>query len=321
MAAGVELGRRAFRALLADLTDLRAAARTAARGARVELVPLRRVAGRRAHTVILLGVEDGRLPAPPVESPLYDETERGRLDRALREGARRGFRLPTAAQPLALARAEDALALYRALAAADEAAHVIYALADDGEPDALRSPFIDELTRAGVPARVAARSHVPEPADVASPAALLARVAEDVLAERRGMLRAPAPRPRGQTLALYQAAREALGPRLAQVAEIATIERERLWYFEGRREAGPFDGAVGPEPALAALGMQPRQALSASQLEDFARCPFRMLAARILGVREDELPAEELDARARGSIVHACLEAIFAGWPAPASCP
>ncbi len=311
VAGGVELGRRAFRALLADLTELRAPSRTAVRGARVALVPLRRVAGRDARVVILLGVEDGRLPAAPPDSPLYDEADRAGLDRVLREATGRGFRLPGSAEPLALARAEDALALYRAIAAAREQVHVIYALADEGEPDALRSPFIDELTRAGAPSRVAPRSHVPEPVDVASPGALLARVAEDTMAERRGMLRPPTPRPRGQTLAMYRQAQAMLGERLAQVAAVATVERERLWFFEGRREAGPFEGAVGAEPALVALGVEPRRALSVTQLESYAACPFRMLASRVLGVREAELPAEELDAKSRGSIVHECLHQVY----------
>ena len=307
MAPEVEIGRRAFAILLVDLVDRRPAGRTGARGGRITLARLGSAVGRPARVVIVLGVEDGRLPARARPHPLYGLADRVALDGAL--GPAHRLRLHRDLGPDEERRAEDTLAFYRVLAAAGERAHVIYALADDGEAEATRSTLITDLLRAGARRREVARRLVPTLLDVASPGELLSRVALDLLAEPAGVLRREPRPPLARAAALYRATQAMLGPRLQRLAEIATIERGRLAFFEGRRPPGPWEGVVGPLPEVVArLGGSAERPLSVSALETHARCPFRLFAERVLGVRDDEAPGEDLDSRRRGSLAHDCLE-------------
>ena len=311
LAPEVVVGRRALTTLLRDLVDRRPAGRTGARGGRVVMGRLERVLGRPARVVIVLGVEDGRLPARAHPHPLYGHGERAALDAAL--GAGRRFLLRGGEAWLdGERRAADTLTFYRVLAAASDRAHVIYALADEGDAESTRSSFIDDLLRAGATRREVARRLVPGLADLMSPADLLARLALDLMAEPGGVLRRDARLAPGPAAALYRATQAALGARLTPLCQIATIERGRLAFFEGRRAAGPWEGLVGPLPVIGErLGGDAARPLSVSALEKHARCPFRLLAERVLGVDDDDAPGEDLDSRRRGTLAHACLEGTY----------
>jgi ATP-dependent helicase/nuclease subunit B len=84
-------------------------------------------------------------------------------------------------------------------------------------------------------------------------------------------------------------------------AGVAAIDARRSPRFT------PFDGLVGPTPALRPSADHP---LSPTSLEDWARCPFRYLLGRVLRLREIERPedTETISPLERGSLVHAVLE-------------
>ena len=84
-------------------------------------------------------------------------------------------------------------------------------------------------------------------------------------------------------------------------AGVAAIDARRSPRFT------PFDGLVGPSPALRPSADHP---LSPTSLEDWARCPFRYLLGRVLRLREIERPeeTETISPLERGSLVHAVLE-------------
>lgn len=73
----------------------------------------------------------------------------------------------------------------------------------------------------------------------------------------------------------------------------------------------PFDGFVGPHPALAITGDAP---VSTTRLEAWSECGYRYFLASALRVRENEDPEDPdtIDGRDRGSMVHAILDEFFA---------
>jgi hypothetical protein len=107
-----------------------------------------------------------------------------------------------------------------------------------------------------------------------------------------------------------------LGPRLESALARGAAERERREAVRARRSA-PFAGAVPPAALAGALPAE----WSPTQLESYARCPFRLFLG--LGVRmtEPEAAALDLDGRAQGSLLHAVLERVVRGivergaWP------
>lgn len=57
------------------------------------------------------------------------------------------------------------------------------------------------------------------------------------------------------------------------------------------------------------------KSLSPSSINEFLNCPLRFCFHHIMGLPEPEEIAEEIDARDFGSILHACLEDIYSGFP------
>jgi ATP-dependent helicase/DNAse subunit B len=49
---------------------------------------------------------------------------------------------------------------------------------------------------------------------------------------------------------------------------------------------------------------------SASQLEEYGRCPFLFFGKRVLGVRELEEPDEDMDRAGEGALLHVCLDRL-----------
>lgn len=65
------------------------------------------------------------------------------------------------------------------------------------------------------------------------------------------------------------------------------------------------------ETAKSALSEQNQKQYSASQLEEYAKCPFQYFLKRILRLESIQEPSEELEAFELGSIVHSILYAFY----------
>jgi RecB family exonuclease len=249
----------------------------AAAGA-VELWGLEEAPGLSARAAVLVGCARGGWPPAAPPDPLLREPERQAVNAALRR----------AAVPVASARrAEATLRAFSAAAAGREAAAFVWAApgpAGDGGPLA---PLVsDALAALGL-----------EPSAVApEPALGAARTVREAL-------RAVARDPGRSARAL---AATGLAVRATQIVERGAIEAARRAAVV-RRRASAWAGLVHG-PALAVLRRALPQEWSPSQLEDWARCPFRLLLR--LGVRLDE-PGEEgldIEVREEGSLLHAVME-------------
>jgi hypothetical protein len=244
----------------------------------VELWGLDEAPGLHRRAAVLSGCVRGAWPGAAPPEPLLREPERHALNAALRRSA-----LPVAAAR----RAEATFRAFSAVAAGREALAFAWAApgpAGDGGPLA---PLVsDALAALGLaPAAVA-----PEPS----------------LAQARSAREALRAAARDPGRALRVLAPTALGVRARQVLERGAVEAARRAAVT-RRVATAHAGAVGG-PALAALRAALPEEWSPTQLEDWARCPFRLLLK--LGARLAE-PAEEgldIELRDEGSLLHAVLE-------------
>jgi hypothetical protein len=285
------LGRGAERLTAADFAALLDAALAAASlpppaepacGA-VELWALGEAPGLAARAAILVGCARGAWPPPPPPEPVLRDPEREAVNGALRRAA-----LPTSARR----RAEARHAAFCAVAAGAEAVAFTWAAPGAGGTGGSPAPLVVEAM-AALGLETPPGPGDPQPLAGARTARAALRAAVRLDREGAG-----------------PAAASALGPvgldgRLASALARGAVER-------GRREAlragrsGPFAGAVPADAIAPALPAE----WSPTQLESYARCPFRLLLG--LGVRlaEPEAAGLDLDGRAQGSLLHAVLERV-----------
>jgi RecB family exonuclease len=247
----------------------------------VELWGLARAPGLQARAAVIAGCARGRFPAAPAPEPLLREPERQAVNRLLRRGA-----LATAGAR----RADALLAAVSALAAGREAVACTWAGPGPEGPGEAPAPLAAEA------AVLCGAEPLPPPPD---PDLAEARTEAEAL-------RAAARAGRGGDLALLQAlhaAAPALGERAGEAAARGAMEAERRAAVEARRSS-PYSGGVPP----AAMALAIPAEWTPSQLEEHARCPFRLFAALGLGLREPDGAGLDIDPRDEGSLAHAALE-------------
>jgi RecB family exonuclease len=244
----------------------------------VELWGLDEAAGLSARAVVLTGCVRGHWPPPPAPEPLLREPERQAVNAALRRAA-----LPVAAAR----RARSAFHAFSAVAAGAEAVAFLWPARGPGGDGGPLAPLVADA--------LAAVGEAPAPVAPAPPLAA-ART-------EREALRAAA---RAGPGALGALAGTPLAGRARDALRRGAVEGERRAAVRERR-ASPHAGAL-EGAALDAFRAALPEEWSPTQLEDWARCPFRLLLR--VGARLAE-PAEEgldIEGRDEGSLLHAVLE-------------
>lgn len=302
-------------------------------GAGVFVGELAQLGGQSFAHLFIAGLLDGELPLRQPEDAVLDDDERRALHRLC----------DAPIWPLAQQDGERAPLLLAEALAHSQAAHLSWPTADEEGRPLLRSSLVDAVLQAAArswaerwrvpllpwPDQARHRSELwaratlaTRRADALRPPAADTLIADAAPAERFGP---EAPRVRLCSPALLGALAEHDRARAARLRARIDIEQLRSRWFAGVASglaplsldalAGPFVGRLARPDGVQSL--QPRlpggkeHPLSASALEDYAKCPFRFFVRRVLKAAPLTESGEDLDPLASGRLHHAVLERFF----------
>lgn len=328
---GQPLGRTRFAALLraALLRLLPPPGPLGCPGTGVFVGELAQLSGQRWAHLFIAGLVDGELPQRTPEDAVLDDDDRRALNRLC----------DAPVWPLAQQDSERAPLLFAEALAHSQAAHLSWPTADEEGRPLLRSPLVDAVLQAAArPEPVRWRVPLlPWPDQARHRAELWARAAlrPGPLDHQTGATAAieppadrfggEAPRVRACAPLLLSALAEYDRGRAARLRARIAIEQQRGRWFSGLSAglapvpldplAGPFVGRLSPGEAVERLQPRlpgsPEHPLSASALEDYAKCPFRFFVRRVLKATPVTEGGEDLDPLASGRLHHAVLERFF----------
>jgi len=225
--------------------------------------------------LLVLGLAEGEFPRLPHPDPFYTAAER-------------------AAHPLPLLRpkpADDACLWWQVLANCRRSLTLLRPRFDESGAEWLPSAYWDEVVNRvdGLADRVQAPKVAATPgvADAASAAELI------------------------EALALSGSA--AVPPELAQPWSVIATARRVLQQRAGAAPPAAFEGVLSSPDLLAHLNLRygAGRSWSASRLNCYGACPYSFFAQEVLALEAAADPDEGIDARQRGSLLHAILERLF----------
>ena len=245
--------------------------------------------GQRFRAVVMLGLKEKLFPRQVLEDPL------------LRDGARAALRHPAGywIGRKAAGHEEERLLFYLAAASAKEKLALIYPRSDEAGKASVPSTYLRELCRAAglPPPGEEDTRRVPR-----QPHERLKATPPELLTPREAAL-----------LAVLDGGTP--DPALDAAALSDALARASVLNEPG--PAGSHDGLT--RPVAAEIAELKKKGLSPTALDQYAACPFRFFASRVLGLGEREEGSErgELTAQARGLVYHAVLERFYSAQPGP----
>ncbi len=291
---------------------------TAAGAEPVELASVMEIRGGSWDVVIALGLGEGTIPSRPGPDPLLLDEDRREL-----AGERRWLLATQRRRML-----EEKL-LFRLLLESGRRVVLLYPRLDEAGRTRRMSPFVRDLLRTSGdlsgesedPERYAAR-------DSRTLGDIRLRPGEPLLGEfDRDLAAAGAALAAGageDTGGLHNGA--AMLPVLWGAPTFAAGWRAERSRWEG--EPGPWSGClIDPNvrrQALERLGLAEGGRVSATLLQEYAACPWKIFVKRVLGLKEeDEEPTGLLDGAETGSVLHDVLQRFVTradetqAWPPP----
>ena len=327
----IALGPGGFRSLLSEIAQDVSLHPTGARGAAVAIVSIRQLTGAGYRHVFIPHVNEGSFPASPRIDPLFKDWERTAFNR-WRRSKQPGQPVFSAfpieePQPdderVPVRRSEETLLLALALGACKERAHISWSTRDPVGRPQLPSLFVDALQA------VTAAVETTEGLEILPGADRLVTAAE--LTE----------------LSLCRAGLSLDGVDSEAWQHVARYGRDQTWwddlanrcwtdlartrFFESSdgdeqlRTSGPdtvepdlwrYLGYVD-EDALTdwlvkeRLPFGPDKPASATRFERYGQCPARFFFQDVLGIQPDERVHEEMDASAKGTLLHEVADLLY----------
>lgn len=285
---------------------------------------------RPRSVLFFVGLIEGEQPATLPEDPLLSDDDRKTVNRLLGQ----------AVFPLSRHRSDASPLRFAELLAHSSAAHLSYPRADEEGRPLLPSSFVAAVLHAAgreggdadrhVPAEPAAR--IPPPEQARHPSELWLHAAPAFF---HGESADAAARVLASALSRHQRDRR------RRLLSRLGVERARAQWFSSLSQldgdprtaghilslqkdatpeanpqaAGPFCGQLTSERLIAALSARlpgsAKRPLSASALEDYARCPFRFFTYRVLHAAPIEEGSDDLDPLTSGRLHHRVLEKFF----------
>ncbi len=265
-------------AALRVLNDLRAPVGDP-HGPGVQVLDIMSARGLPFRKLVVLGLNEKVFPRYILEEPFLRDGVRARL------ATRLGARLPQKLRGYD----EERLLWSLVRAAAGESLVASYQRSDEAGRVRLRSAFLEGSPKAFEWPR--------------APKERLLKVAADRLTREEALLLAALEAdstPENGAIRLVEA-RAVFGWDASELLRGAA----HLQRIESARTPGPADGYVG--------AFEPKGALSPTALENFAECPFRYFARKVLRLEELETPEEDgpVDVTDEGTLLHAILQEYY----------
>ena len=281
------LDRRAALAALLDVAASRRLNPDGGDGGRVRVLSAANARALRMPYVFLAGLSEKSFPSPEREDRLYGHAEAQRL-------VDRGLPLVTRSQRSS----EEMLMFYEAATRASRRLWLTYPAMDESAQPLSPSPYLKEVEQACGERRIAriVRNDLnPVPADDGplSPAGVRLRATALALEGNVSLLAGLLQRPDDD-------AADNLCAGLLHVA-----------MRQARGQFGPAEGMLSSE-AIASLAADfpAARIYSATELEQYAACPFRYFLERVLHVEPLEELALEIDFLERGRLAHEVMAAF-----------
>jgi ATP-dependent helicase/nuclease subunit B len=249
---------------------------------RVRLVSAENARNLSAPYVFAAGLSEKAFPPPHREDCIHSEAETRELISA---------GLPLV--PHADRRSYEMLLFYEVVTRATKRLVLSYPALDQAGLPLSPSPFVTELENAFAPLRQSGQgpqlSSVPASNDVLSQRDFRVRAVSQALSGENGML-----------------AELMRHPVTSVAAESIVAGLRTSWSRRQGDSFGPFEGMFQSAAARQLLTTRfgPERCWSASQLEQYARCPHQFFLQRVLGLRPLDEPALEIDYSGRGDMLH-----------------
>ena len=263
-------------------------------GEAVRLMEVHEARGHNAPVVFAVGLVEGAFPTTMSTCPFYGDAERQRLNE---------FGLGLQQQQDIQCR--EMLLFYTATTRATRRLYLTYPATDSRGKSQLRSHFVDEVEGLFVGPEACRRAvrlsdWPPALSRVGDEGELLECWAAGV-AERPGQLSAEL------AAGAVVLARDSAG-RLEVVCEGAAQLRQR----EGSDPLDAYDGVLSGERTKQLLAEEfgPGRVYSASQFDQYARCPFQFFLSYLIGLEPPQALAERLEPADVGSLCHRALARV-----------
>lgn len=275
----------AFRREFFDMLErAQSSASDGSRSGRVLITSVTEARGLPHDYVYVTGLSEGLFPARTAEDPLYLDSEREALQK-------RGVLLMTQSE-----RADDPGLFLELISIARESLTLTRPTILEGKP--WNPSFLWQMVEQALPnarseRHAAGAATSPEQAATLEEAALAA-----------------AAYPEARNLRAWLEADVARRNYWHQIAQGAQAEMQRMHPAEGN----PYSGSVRPQSGLQQIVadvLGESYIWSASQLNEYATCPYRFFARRLLQLDEWEEPEEGMDVLVFGTVQHAILEATY----------
>ncbi len=256
---------------------------------RVRVVSAESARNLTAPYVFAAGLSEKAFPPPHREDCLHSEAETRELIAA---------GLPLV--PHADRRDYEMLLFYEVVTRATKQLVLSYPALDHAGLPLSPSPFLTELENAFVPL---SQSRIEGPRLSSVP------TSNDVLAPRDFRVRAVSLGMEGDSTMLGELA---CHPAMSTAASGIVAGLRTSWSRRQGDTFGPYEGMLLSAAARQSLAQRfgPERCWSASQLEQYARCPHQFFLQRVLGLRALDEPALEIDYSGRGDMLHWILSEV-----------
>lgn len=254
------------------------------RSGRVLITSVTEARGLPHDYVYVTGLSEGVFPARTAEDPLYLDSEREALQQ-------RGVLLMTQSE-----RADDPGLFLELVSTARESLILTRPTILDGKP--WNPSFLWQMVEQALP-NARSERHAAGAAVGTKQAATLEEAAL-----------AAAAHPEAHSLRAWLETDETRREYWHQIEQSIRAETQRMHPAEG----DPYSGSIRPQSGLQQIiadTLGESHVWSASQLNEYATCPYRFFARRLLQLDKWEEPEEGMDVLVFGTVQHAILEATY----------